>query len=359
MLSTLPKLADKTFIIGFFLPTLLFAVAGLGLFSDFSIVREFLDDASKSEIAGRLVFLLLGLWSLSILMMVANHHLYQVLEGYRWPVCKFGTRREFGRFKASYDPFKELSNDWLAAKQAIPPRPYPTNLQREYDRLRKFLVTDFPEDPELLLPTRFGNAIRAFETYSQKVYGADSIPLWLHLSSVIPKEFGASLDDARAEVNFLVNTCYFAGTICLAAFVRVLVHGAVAKPPFLDLKTFAFILISAGAACICRMSYIFSLQRVYAWGALVKAAFDCFLPALAGRLGYALPKSAADQKDFWIDVSQRAIFHFPLAREWPQIAPPSEAGKSAGSNELGKAKVNDKGDKDDKNDDDDKDDSPT
>jgi hypothetical protein len=347
MLSTLPKLADKTFIIGFFLPTLLFAVASLALFSDFSFVQQLLKAASSREIAGRLVFLLLALWSLSILILITNHHQYQALEGYRWPVCKFDflKKREKGRFTAAYGRFEKLSHDLEVAGLT-----YPEDLQHERDQLRRSLVKNFPVNSNFLLPTRFGNAIRAFETYSQKVYGADAIPLWPHLSSVIPREFAASLDDARAQVNFLVNIGYFAGIIALASFVRVLVHGAIVKPPFLDLKTLAFISISVGAACICRMSYIFSLQRVYAWGVLVKAAFDCFLPALAERLGFVLPNSADQQRAFWVDVSQRAIFHLPLRYEWPlSKAPTKEKVKPSG--ETGKSTESD--DKDSENSDDD------
>jgi hypothetical protein len=326
MLSTLPKLADKTFIVGFFLPALLFAAAGLVMFSDFPFVREFFKAALGMEATWRFVFLLLGLWSLSVLMSLINHYQYQVLEGYRWPIRNFNIlrRRERNRFDTWYEPYQKLSDDWAAARREK--NTYPTDLQRKHDELRKLLVRDFPEDQNFLLPTRFGNAIRAFETYSQRVYGADAIPLWLHLSSVIPKEFRAALDDARAEVNFLVNICYFAGLISLVALFRVLAHGAIVGLPFLDLKTLAFISIAIGATCICRMSYNFSIQRIYAWGDLVKAAFDCFLPALAERLGYELPESTAEQRAFWVDVSRRAIFHFPLRQKWLQIQGEAPSG---------------------------------
>ena len=315
MLSTLPKLADKTFIIGVFLPTLLFSVAALALFSDFPFVQELLKALSRKEIDGTLVFLLLAIWSLSILMLITNHHQYQVLEGYRWPARKFNflKRWERSRFTAAYDRYKKLNDDWDVVGSS-----YPEDLQSKCDELKRSLVKNFPENPYFLLPTRFGNAIRAFEAYSQKVYGADAIPLWLHLSSVIPKEYAASLDDARAQVNFLVNICYFAGIISLTAFVRVLVVGALVVPPFSDWRVLGFILICVVAACICRMSYIFSLQRVHAWGELVKAAFDCFLPALAERLGYALPNSADEQRAFWVEVSRRAIYHTPLTGKWTQ-----------------------------------------
>jgi hypothetical protein len=54
-------------------------------------------------------------------------------------------------------------------------------------------------------------------------------------------------------------------------------------------------------------------------GSLVKAAFDCYLPDLAKRLGHKLPLTGDEQRRFWIAVSRRAIYHRPLKPEkWPR-----------------------------------------
>jgi hypothetical protein len=64
-------------------------------------------------------------------------------------------------------------------------RSLPRSFKREYDDLLIELVVQFPSEQRLILPTRFGNAIRAFEDYSRQVYGADGIPLWIHLKLIL------------------------------------------------------------------------------------------------------------------------------------------------------------------------------
>jgi len=190
------------------------------------------------------------------------------------------------------------------------------------------LATQFPSEERLILPTRFGNAIRSFEDYSRKVYGADSIPLWLHLNTVIPKEFQATLEDARAQVNCLLNLFLFSEIIFTLSILRFILslrlpHSFnVNIPKFCDILTtrsMSFALFALCAAVLGWLAYEFSIERIYEWGGLVKAAFDCYLPDLAKRLGYRLPLIADDQRRFWIAVSRRAIYHRPLKpEEWPR-----------------------------------------
>jgi hypothetical protein len=78
---------------------------------------------------------------------------------------------------------------------------------------------------------------------------------------------------------------------------------------------FAFVALSA--AFVAYRAYKFSIEKIYEWGALVKAAFDCYLPELAKRLGYKLPLTGDEQRRFWVAVSRRAIYHLPLKpEEW-------------------------------------------
>lgn len=84
MLSTLPKLADRTFVLGFFLPTLLFAIAGLLLFSHVGDTGKWLDVITAKEI-GRGAYLLLAIWVGALVLLILNRWWYQLLEGYKLP----------------------------------------------------------------------------------------------------------------------------------------------------------------------------------------------------------------------------------------------------------------------------------
>jgi hypothetical protein len=320
MLGMLPKLADKAFVLGFLLPVFAFCVSGLALFSE----ENLLDKLAQKD-ALEFVYLALLVWGLAVFMMMLNHMEYRILEGYSWPFSKLTwlKDRQLREFRDLTTRLGDLEKAWELLGNK-----FPIEKEAEYASLQKRFISTFPDKEELVLPTRFGNAIRAFESYSRVVYGADSIPLWLHLATVIPKDFQTALEDARAQVNCLVNLCFFAILIGLMAVFRfvqsVNLFGAISSSPLsidvvklLPTKGLDFLLIMIGSAVITRVTYELSIERIHGWGALVKAAFDCFLPALACRMGYRLPTTGEAQMAFWTAVSQRAIFHSKLKpEEW-------------------------------------------
>src|SRR5262245_44363756 len=88
MLATLPKLADRTFILGFFLPALLFTCGALWIFADDPNVSLLIGKLLDKE-PGDAVFLVLGVWVLGVILVTLNHPLYRFLEGYSWPISTF------------------------------------------------------------------------------------------------------------------------------------------------------------------------------------------------------------------------------------------------------------------------------
>jgi hypothetical protein len=341
MLSSLPKLADKAFILGFFLPTLLFVLVIAALFYDQPWTKQLFEAASQKDGWDKFAYFVLVVWVFSILLMMINLIELQILEGYRWPVSKISRfkRAEVERFRPRHERFTALNNDWARLGDA-----FPADSKAEWEKLRKDLIKEFPVNPNDHLPTRLGNAIRAFETYSREVYGADSIPLWLHLGSVLPKEFQSALDDARAQVNCAINITVLAAIVVMVALARPVLNigcsnfvnatelcqGVVVMSGW---ASAGFLLASLAAIVISRLAYIFSIELAYAWGDLVKAAFDCYLPALADKLGYKLPETAEQRTAFWQAVSEQAIYWKPLQPEqWKPAekkAPPSAVSKMA------------------------------
>ncbi len=317
-----PQAADKAFILGFFLPTFLLVLAIAGLFHDQPWAAKVLAVASQKDGWDTLAYFVLAIWGVAVLLMMANHMQLQILEGYRWPVSKMSTfrRREEKRFERKKARADQLTEQWSAQGDD-----FPEDKKRELALLRRELAHEFPPDPGDLLPTRLGNAIRAFEVYSSKVYGADSIPLWLHLSTLIPATFQSALDDARAQVNCTVNICFFAATVSLLAIARFLwsaVSQVVAtsldpravEAALFNVSNGIYLMVAIVAASVCRLTYLFSIEQVYAWGDLVKAAFDCYLPDLAKKMGFELADSADKRTAFWTAVSRQAIY-------WTQLKP--------------------------------------
>lgn len=334
MLATLPKLADKAFILGFFLPTLLFVLVVAQLFYDQQWAKTLLAVASQKDGWDSLAYFGVAVWGCSVLLMMFNLMQFQFLEGYLWPISKlsFLRRREDERYQRDNDRITQL-----IARQTLADQ-FTKDEASELVRLQWELLRKFPPDEGDRLPTSIGNAIRAFEVYSSKVYGADSIPLWLHLSTVIPKDYQSSLDDARAQVNCAVNACFFAFAISIAAaacFIAGFDLKSLSKTyptftamlPLLHSSGFRFLSWAVGAGIVCRAAYLFSLELVYAWGDLVKAAFDCYLPDLAKKMGFELPETAKERQEFWDAVTQQAMYWDPLEpKDWkpPAKQPPPD-----------------------------------
>jgi hypothetical protein len=338
MLSSLPKLADRAFILGAFLPALLFAVVGLVLFNDQDFANKWIDaltakDAMTTKELGQAAYMLLAVWALGVLTLIFNHPLYRFLEGYtfpRWLAVPLKNRNR-RRLRDSLLEIRRLHDKWAEQQDAF------TAEERDrYRTLRLELVESMPSRESDVLPTRFGNAIKAFEVYPRDIYGADGIVIWLRLAAVIPKPFLDQIQDVRSQIDFLINCCFFSTMIALLGVGRAVYSGGWHD---IDLHTvagfYAFIssikkywlLWAAGGAIAAHVFYRLAVTRVPAWGSAVMSAFDCYLPALATQLGFELPKEEAKRQEFWTTLSLQLINRrepdgtspFQVG-EWTQVA---------------------------------------
>src|SRR5215472_2815947 len=98
MLSTLPKLVDKAFVLGFFLPALLFVLAGLALFFDLPEVKSLLATTETYSLEKFFYFVLI-VWALAVSMLLVNNLQYQILEGYRWPMSRLARLKDAERLR--------------------------------------------------------------------------------------------------------------------------------------------------------------------------------------------------------------------------------------------------------------------
>src|SRR5712672_3476342 len=93
MISILPKLADRNFIVGFFLPTLIAAVAIVVLFNDVPTIHGVFEALVKEKKWEEIVAFALTVWVLSVFLMVVNYHFYRIAEGYTVPLAWLGTQQ--------------------------------------------------------------------------------------------------------------------------------------------------------------------------------------------------------------------------------------------------------------------------
>jgi len=335
--ASLPKLADKNFVIGFLLPVLIGGFAGVLLFCDVQPVQGIYDNIFAEKTLSDLTVAILAVWSAAVGLVLFNHRIYRLLEGYSGPLKQ---PRWIASNQQRHD---ELTGYLTQMYPQIFPRPGTASaeVQDEYFRRRRKYNTQYPYRRDLVLPTRFGNVIRSFESYPEKVYGADSIPLWPRLQAVLPKEVTGGIDDTRAQVDFFINLLVLALLIGAGALVRFGVYlymvdycrktgvdaFAYCSPLGWGDVRFRWALMAwiGGAIIVARISYGSAVARAEVWGTFVKSAVDLYLPELAKQLGYDLPGTNLARQQFWDAVNSMFLYATPIPDEWPRSAVEADA----------------------------------
>lgn len=300
MFGKLPELFNRDFVVGYFLPTITFIVCSLLLLGKFGLLPNSLVPDAANQIDVLIGTTIIGLisWLLSVLLLATNRDIIRLMGGYgRFnPTCLLSVI-EKRRYLALLQEKEDIDKKYNTAVSQN--QDFPAELRRERNRLSQKIAERFPDDETWLLPTSFGNTIRAFEVYSRKMYGLGSIQGWSRLLSVLPEEFRNAVDASKAIVDFWVNLCF----LCLVIIIEYLI---------LILRSHQMILIwfPLVALAIAVISYYRAKSAAISWGGLIKSAFDVYLPDLWKKLGFS-PKSSEDEIALWHKFSQAIIYAHP------------------------------------------------
>ena len=262
----------------------------------------------------KLTVVVLALWAIAILLLTINDMLYRLLEGYWGPFNRRSLRTEkttqFGSAKTEIRQMYDTISTSGASEST----------KNDYYKKQRQFGENWPAHEGLVLPSRFGNVIRAFESYPYTVYGVDSIPVWPRLLAVVPKAFSGLLDGARAEVDFFVNLWLMAILAAGVAAARLAVELTQVSQHQLGIAAVCwhFAIDAVIAAIVAWLAYEGAIYRARSWGIFVKAAFDLYLPDLARQLGYELAETLARRRAFWDSVNSMFLYQNPiLPDDWP------------------------------------------
>ena len=233
---------------------------------------SYLGVLSTSELWATLVTIATAL---GVITSASSTPLYRILEGYSWPKFIAGWRA-----KRHVELKRKLEKKVAAAAPGWEQNLYQEKLKR------------YPLEVNQIVPTRLGNAIRAFETYGGSRFGLDSGSLWSELVAVVPKTLQNDIDTARAIVDFFVAG-FFASVMAgiLAIVAGSLPNGHVSALFFGGL----YFIIAWGA-------YEMAVSGCSYWGATNRALINIGRSALATALGLQLPTSLAEEIDMWSNV---------------------------------------------------------
>jgi hypothetical protein len=302
LFGELPKVFGKEFLVGYFLPAAILVVAGivsadsLGATPLLGFLNKAFIEADEKKLAIHLSVTLVLIWALATFLMVINFKLIRALEGYGTlnpaRLLKWRSLRIFDKLNVRID--------WISVQ-----KPLSEIHLTERRRLRMRLSNEFPESRHLVLPTRFGNIIRAFERYPQVIYNINAIRSWTRLQAVLPDSYKGSLDAAKATLDFFVNLWFGATlitTISLLGIAFVVTVGLEALP----MRAMIVIAISGALSAIFAAK---SAQGAAAqWGELVKGAFDLYRGDLCRQLGFELPRSIERERQMWAPICRTMIY---------------------------------------------------
>lgn len=241
-----------------------------------------------------------------------NSPLVRFYEGYTWGESWLGRRL----IVINQARLQDLSTTrqrlrvTVRTAQRLKVRPQlVTELRDRQRKMAQTLSVRFPSEQQLVMPTRLGNAIRAFEEYARQQYGIDTIFIWPRLVAVVPKEYLAALDDAKSSFDFFLNSSVLSAVVA----AQLLAIGLAFKRPFATDRQFYSWLGELGLlALLSCLFYLGAINRAIAWGGQVKAAFDLYRGDLLKQLGYKYkPQTRERERELWVEISQQIYYGDP------------------------------------------------
>ena len=302
MFGALSKLFDRNFVMGYFLPVALFLIAGSALLAGFGLWPSGADshsflfapstETSPSEntaigtlapLVNTTIFAIV-VWFCAVFLLAINRFVYRTMEGY-------GAWNPAQVFPKLFAKREERRYNKLQGKKQSARR---SNDERLLRRLMLEEAAQFPPERDQLLPTRFGNTLRAFEYYSWAIYGIDAVVGWNRLWAVIPKDYQDALSEAKAQTDFWLHLWILGFLILIGYMISALYVICCSLAAHLYMLLFFPVVL-----VVPLLASLGTITAAVAWGDIVKASFDVFLPELGEKLGFPPIRTFEQERHLW------------------------------------------------------------
>ena len=212
-----------------------------------------------------------------------------------------------------------VKNAWQAKTQKRRKVQLKVLLDRQYELVSSYHY-NFPP-PRLILPTRFGNILRAAEVYPGQ-YGIDAVLLWGRLAHTLPESGMEKLDQANNQCLFLLNCCLLAAISAISSLIAAGYQTVIAIlasmgeqrllyfiPIDRELDVYQqrvgiYLMVCILAILIARLLYQASLLNVSQYGSMIRSAYDLYRFGLLEALHLPLPGNLDDEKERWRQIGQ-------------------------------------------------------
>jgi hypothetical protein len=139
------------------------------------------------------------------------------------------------------------------------------------------------------------------------MYNIDSIAVWPRIKYVLPKDQGAEVNSAKAQVDFAVNMIYM--SIFLTAeciYFSIISASAEIKGIW---KGFWTICILFLLVIITLSAYRMAISSAILWGLHVKTIFDLYRHDLLRKMELEIPETWEAERKIWGIINASFIYH--------------------------------------------------
>jgi hypothetical protein len=291
-LTDITGVLSRFFVVGFFLPAFVSLISlWLSASSDF-VPNELERHSEAAEVA------ILGGVALvaGLALSGLSYYMTRIFEGYplehasRWPVMGLLHKAAVALQRRRFDRLLAIRDDKS--------RP-----QKERQRAARTLDRFFPHSPDALLPTRLGNAMRAFEWHSNVRWGLDGLTIWPRIEALLTE--GERELHVDAQITFYVFMNAAAGAFAVGACL--VIDKALNIPESgIELALYAIPFLLA------YVLYRASVGPAINWGDYVRSSVDLHRLEIYKKLGVREPTSFSDERKLAVKVNQALLYGHPL-----------------------------------------------
>jgi hypothetical protein len=318
----------NNFLVAAFVPAMAFILIVSIVFQD--VLPSFLHFEGEIQSLIRAgIYLLLFTIVLGFTMFSLSTYIYKSFEGYNFilatntPIRRSFLKRQKKRFRQNDARQRFIGKQLARLEKKInvegnPRRreQYSSQQKNLYDKRYELAAErslSLPPSIDLILPSRFGNILRASEMYPWTRYGIDSVLIWGRLIHVIPQEGMEKIDEANNQCLFLLNTsvlatlfsficlltslyyAFYIGTnINILSFLQTI---SIAPPD--TAKVWGYFIWAIFSGLLAWFFYGASLVNVVQFGNMIRAAYDLYRHDLISALHLKSPKSLEQEKKLW------------------------------------------------------------
>jgi hypothetical protein len=261
-------------------------------------------------------------WSTFGVVAVAALVFGLLLQGLRAPVERFvsgyflmdlGRDSGTGWVRGTCERLRNVSRDKaLREFTALTVRAEPRGPRRENEDQRAFddrrraeyqLERRFPNSEAKVLPTKFGNRIRAWEDHARERWFLETVVIEPHVESLLEPQEVELRRDAKTDVAFAVN-----GSLLAVVTGFALGIDRAVEPP--DSLWFIAVCLAPFVAALAL--YQIAVVAAERWGELVRAAIDLHRLDFYDKLAVRRPATGGDDREIGSAVNRMLLYGEPL-----------------------------------------------